>query len=249
MKLAFDNFIFVVFLIFATVVNAQKQDAELWTTIEFDAKILKKTELSIETSMRRWNNYAALKSGYQQIGIQYKLTEFADISGGYRLLIGNEIDKGNSLRHRFFIATSLKKSSKRWEIEYKIQYQNDYVKYYSGETGKTGRKHSRHKISVEYDIKNVPIDLFVNYEIFYNHTYYREVGFDEYRYTGGIRYKINKRNRLSVFFRLSEERGSKIPENTYILGISYKKSFGKLFKKIESPKINENESEIINNDF
>ncbi len=76
------------------------------------------------------------------------------------------------------------------------------------------------RLTVTYDIKGYPIDLFatVDYGCGQNYTV------NKWKFIGGYDYKINKRNKLTLFYRYNTESDDD-EEGGHLVGLGYKFEF------------------------
>lgn len=76
----------------------------------------------------------------------------------------------------------------------------------------------RTRLAVSYDIKKCPFEPFAEIEVYNNLD--NEMEFDKVRYTLGTEYKINKKNKLKVFYRYQDY--ADIDEvSGHVLGLGY----------------------------
>ena len=75
----------------------------------------------------------------------------------------------------------------------------------------------RSKLTIEYDIKHVPIDPFVSvdYGVGLNYTAAK------WKYTVGFDWKVNKKHKFTLFYRFQHEKDDDEP-NGHLLGFGYK---------------------------
>ena len=78
----------------------------------------------------------------------------------------------------------------------------------------------RSKLSASYDVKGFPVDVFasVDYGCGINYTA------NKWKFTVGYDYKINKENKLSLFYRYNTENDDD-EANGHLIGLSYKIDF------------------------
>ena len=78
----------------------------------------------------------------------------------------------------------------------------------------------RSKLSASYDIKGFPIDLFASIEYGCGLNYKA----NKWKFTGGYDYKINKNNKLSLYYRYNTE-DDEDEVNGHLVGLGYKIDF------------------------
>lgn len=78
----------------------------------------------------------------------------------------------------------------------------------------------RSRLSVSYDIKGFPIDIFASVEYGCGLNYRA----NKWKFTGGYDYKINKKNKLSLYYRYNTENDDD-EMNGHLVGIGYKIDF------------------------
>lgn len=78
----------------------------------------------------------------------------------------------------------------------------------------------RSKLSAAYDIKNFPIDIFASVEYGCGLNYTK----NKWKYTAGYDYKIDKSNKISMYYRYNREN-DEFDTNGHIIGLGYKFKF------------------------
>lgn len=76
------------------------------------------------------------------------------------------------------------------------------------------------KLTVGYDIKGIPIDLFASVDYGCGLTH----NANKWKFSGGYDYKINKYNKLTLFYRFSTD-GDDGEANGHLVGLGYKFDF------------------------
>lgn len=131
------------------------------------------------------------------------------------------------------------KPSKRWQVEWKETLQwshyettdsvertrwryNDDDELYLKSTqmkvyGKKDRWVLRSKLTLTYDIKGLPIDPFVSADYGCGLNY----SADKWRLSAGIDYKLNKKHRLTLFYRYTTEN-SEDETDGHLVGVGYR---------------------------
>ena len=80
---------------------------------------------------------------------------------------------------------------------------------------------NRHKASLQYDIKGIPLIPEIEAEIFIPFSKQDALMIDEYRLWAGLAYALNKKNEISLKFGIQQEVNVADPWRAYILGIGY----------------------------
>lgn len=154
----------------------------------------------------------------------------------------NETDSYWRNRHRTNVGLSLNYTpNKRWSFGLKeiVQYShfckvdsigrnkwrfNDDDELYSRpdptSKGHKDRTVLRSRISAAYDIKGFPIDIVAAIEYGYGLNYKA----NKWKFMGGYDYKINKNNKLTVFYRYTTEDDDD-EVNGHMVGLGYKVDF------------------------
>ena len=78
----------------------------------------------------------------------------------------------------------------------------------------------RSKLTVSYDIKGFPIDIFASADYGCGLNYHA----NKWRFSGGYDYKINKTNKLTMFYRFTTHDDEDEP-NGHLVGLGYKFDF------------------------
>ena len=154
----------------------------------------------------------------------------------------NETDRYWRNRHRTNIGLSLSYApNKRWSFSLKeiVQYSHfckvdsigrkkwrfndDDELYFKLDPTSKGHKNQtilRSRLSASYDIKGFPIDLVASIEYGCGLNYKA----NKWKFIGGYDYKINKTNKLSVFYRYTTEDDDD-EVNGHLVGLGYKVDF------------------------
>ncbi len=78
-----------------------------------------------------------------------------------------------------------------------------------------GKHLLRSRFQVSYKIKNSPITPFANVELF------NAMDLEKVRYNVGADWKINKKNEITMFYRLQKVHGDESEENIHLIGLKY----------------------------
>ena len=202
-------------------VCSQTKDAGLWTGIKINYDITTKLGFSFEEEVRLFDNFSKLDKYYSELGLSFEVNEFIEIGAYYRFASIKNPDVNYSHYHRFHSEIILNSDLKRYNFSFRSRFQTKYTDPYVSDNGKIPRDYLRNKISVSYNIRKSPITPFACYEIFYqlNNQYGNVI--DKSWFTLGMKYRFKNRDRISVFYRLSQEYNVADPLNLNIIGIGY----------------------------
>lgn len=213
----------------------------LWTSADVKKSFGKHWGLGAEVEYRTHDGFDGTDRITFALQGDYKFS-FLKIDAGYKYILGHTLDettrKGNIIpsywinRHRAYLSVSGKLKLGRFGLSLRERYQfthrigkwvpkfaSDGVTSKSDEWISSKDKHTlRSRLFCEYSIKKSRFTPFVSVEVYDNLSSGFEV--EKCRYTVGSEYKINKRNRLELFYRFIQgvEAGE---ENTNVIGVGY----------------------------
>jgi len=219
----------------------------LWTSIEAEKKLDERFSVVGEAELRFRNNLRKADRWSVAGGLEYKLSEWLKVDAGYKFISSYKAaetkmkDNGvdflkrtasyRDSRHRLYasVVGSLDAGRfgfslrERWEYTRTCAANVDSYDYDENrwETRvKDGKaKHTlRSRLQMEYYIPSCEITPYANVEI-----YSVKGGTDKLRYTVGADWKMNRKNRFSLFYRYIDEKGDDL--NEHIVGVGYNYRF------------------------
>lgn len=104
--------------------------------------------------------------------------------------------------------------------EYEGYYAEPINEVYTKELKAKDRLVLRSTVSASYNIKHFPVDIFASAEYGCGLNYSK----NKWKFTGGYDYKINKNNKISVFYRYNKEN-DEYDTDGHIVGLGYKIDF------------------------
>ncbi len=217
----FRIYLLVLALVFTFSGFSQSQPST-WVELEFSKKIIQNLKVEFNPELRMFGGFE-MDSYILEGGLSYKLHKYLTLAGYYRF----ENEYNYREKRQIYewepasrIAFDAKSGFelKRFDFQFRLRYTNG-----SDFDDTTDDKASffRYRAKVDYDIKNSKLIPFASVEAFHD-LIAKDV--DKMRYTGGLAYPINKKNELSLFYRLQDysETGK---ESMNILGIGYSLKF------------------------
>jgi len=212
----------LVLALFFTFSGFAQSQPSTWVELEFSKKIIQNLKVEFNPELRMFGGFE-MDSYILEGGLSYKLHKYLTLAGYYRFeneynyREKREIYEWEPASRIAFDAKS-GFELKRFDFQFRLRYTNG-----SDFDDTTDDKASffRYRAKVDYDVKNSKLIPFASVEAFHD-LIAKEV--DKMRYTGGLAYPINKKNELSLFYRLQDysETGK---ESMNILGIGYSLKF------------------------
>lgn len=214
---------------------------ELWTSASFKTSFGSHWGAGAEVEYRTHNHLKSSERATIGVDAEYK-HQFFKIDAGYKYMHGQSLEettrKGNIIppywigRHRIFTSVTGKLKLGRFGLSLRERYQFTHrlgkwvPKYASdGVTTKDDEwinpkdKHTlRSRLECEYNIRKSKFTPFVSAELYDN----LSDGFavEKVRYTLGTEYKINRHNRVEIFYRFIHETETGT-DNINVIGIGY----------------------------
>jgi len=216
-------------LLFITSAYAQDNPAT-WIELGFSKKIIKNLKVEFNPELRLRGDYQ-VDTYIIEGGLSYRLHKYLTLASYYRYENAYDYKKSTgaykdqvSLNRIAFDAKS-GFDLKRFDFQFRLRYtQGLYTNNDASEF--------RYRAKLAYNIKGLKLLPFASVELFHDQSVLdldREnisgglKSIDKIRYTGGFSYEINKKNEVTLFYRLQDNRAKK--ESVNILGIGYSLDF------------------------
>ncbi len=222
MKAKFKIVLLLLFIqLFINALTAQNNDFEIWSGIGVKKKISDRISAVFTEEVRFNDNATSVDKFFSDIGILYKLTYKLKIGTYYRFIKTRELNANYHNQHRYYFDLIYTERKNRLKISNRLRFQSKYNNIYGDATGFVPSNYFRNKISAEYDIKNSKITPNLSVELYYKTTGKNKNQFNKVRFTGGLEYKLSKKSRVGVFYRIQNSFNVKYPLTSYILGTGY----------------------------
>lgn len=222
--------------------TAVAQAQSLWTSAEFKTGITKKLGASIEAEYRTFDSFDGSERWAGTVAVDYKIIKHLKVDTGYSLIYRYtdvRITKKNNVvgdywlpRHRVFVSAIGSIDAGRFSFSLRERYQythsgDKYVpKYdvddeaYTTEYISAKNKHIiRSRLKVDYDIRKCPLTPYVSAEVYNDLS--DGLAYNKTRFSIGSDIKINKKNRLNVFYRYVDRKDEDEGDARHIIGIGY----------------------------
>lgn len=218
------------FLLFVSFSGYSQDKPALWTELGFTKGIVKNLKFEFNPELRLLGDYK-MDSYILEGGLSYKAFKYLTVAGYYRF--EEEWDykkksgayKGKNSYNR--VAFDLKSGFDflRFSLQGRVRYAREL------DAGSNATE-LRYRAKVDYNIKGIKLNPFISVELFNDKsvTDLEKEGIsgglkdiNKIRYTGGLAYSINKKNEVSAFYRLQDNRVK--DETTNIIGLSFGHDF------------------------
>jgi len=210
---------FVIMLLNITAV-AQNRDAGLWTSVSFEAKLIKKLTGSISQEVRFNENMTEMGTSYSDAGIEYKVNKNFNFSVNYRFVQKRRTDDSYSYRHRVYIDLKYGKKIKPFQIQLRTRLQDQYSDIGRAADGGVAGYYLRNRLSLKWDTKKVYVP-YISIEVFSPLNFPRYAMFDNIRSSAGVEFELSKHHKLDLFYMIQKELNVSLPRTDFILGAGY----------------------------
>lgn len=216
---------FTIFFFFFIYSSAQINDAQLWTEIGVVKKINKKFKIELQQSIRLKQNIRQLDKHFTDFGVKYSLNKKIQFGTSYRLEEEKREEGYFSIRHRVSVDASYKQKIKKFSLSLRTRFQSKFADFHSSQEGFIPENHIRVRLKTSYKISNFPVTPSFSGEIYYATKGLSKKQIDKYRLTLGGKYKINKRNTVSLNYRFQKQINITEALSLYIIMLAYEYDF------------------------
>ncbi|MHC1778358.1 MAG: DUF2490 domain-containing protein [Lentimicrobium sp.] len=207
-------------LLFCSVSFGQMNDAGLWTSLTFEAKLIKKLSASFSQEYRFNENVTELGTWISEAGLEYKLNKYIKASLNYRYTMKRMKNNLYSPRQRFFIDIKAEKEIKPLIFQFRTRFQEEYADVSrSPEWGFAGF-YSRNKFTFKLDLDK-KWEPYTSLELFSPIGHDQPYIFDDFRCVAGVEFKLSKHHKLDLYYMIQRELYVNIPVTDFITGIGY----------------------------
>lgn len=209
-----------VILLFGSPLKGQVKDAGLWTTISFEAKLIKKTSLNISQEFRFNENITELGTAYTDAGLSYKLNKHFQIAASYRFTQKRTSENYYSFRHRIYIDLKYEKKIKPFQVQFRSRFQDQYADKGRASDGGVPEFYLRNKLGLKWDL-NKPYTPYISVELFSPLNYPRDNAFDNIRTSAGLDYSFSKHHKIDIYYLIQKEVNVNKPKTDFVFGLGY----------------------------
>jgi hypothetical protein len=211
--------LFLSLFIIVTNCFSQETDFQSWVNVELKGEIFKKVDFSISPEVRIQDNSTRVKTMICEIELSVPLYKYFRIGGIYRPELdvsGEYASRGN----RFCLYGQVDYKIKRFRINYRAIYQQEYKDFNRSENGHIPLIQHRQKIGIKYNIKNSKITPSASAEMFFTLRPYEKEGQKKLRISVGADYSINKKLSCYIGYKFQREYMVNNPETAHVFNLS-----------------------------
>ncbi len=202
---------------------AQHSDMRLWAGASVRYTVNKKLRLTLEEEVRLRENAGRIDKLNTEFTAGYRLGNLFEAGLLYRLIADYKPEGYFGLRHRISLIAGLEKNLSGWECSVKGSFQQTFGNINRSEGWNVPERYLRAEAEVAHEVISKKTKPFVNLEMLCRLPAGKPCFIDEYRVTAGIQFRIDKRNRIDVFYRLQQELQVADPLTGHIIGIRYRR--------------------------
>jgi hypothetical protein len=208
-------------LVFSQSVKSQHQDARFWTSLSIRYDVAKKWRITLEEETRFYENMSRFDKLNSELTVKYQISKPLDVGFFYRLITNNNSRREIELNNRLGIFMQAKKKYYNWEGSLKTLYQKTYFGFRNSEDWYLPENYIRAEVGISRELKNKKTEPYTNIEFWYRMPSVGQSFVDQYRYTVGVKHKLNKHNRVDFYYRLQQDLQLSDPLTAHIFGVGY----------------------------
>jgi hypothetical protein len=218
--MGYTKFSIIIGFIFAFInVYPQETDFQTWYNADIKAEFFKKLDVVVSPEIRTFDNSSRIATMLCEIDFSIPITKYFRIGGIYRPEVDISGDYA-SKRNRFCIYGEAQYKLKRFRLNYRGIYQQEYKDYNNSESGHIPIIQHRQKIGLKYNIKNSKITPSASVEMFFNLRPIEDKGQNKLRASIGLEYPINKKLSCAISYKFQREYYVKNPQTAHIISLS-----------------------------
>lgn len=212
--------IIALIILFHTTVYCQVKDAGLWTSLAFEAKLVKKLSLSVSQEYRFNENVTEPDTWISEAGLEYKLNKFFKASVNYRYTLKRKTNNLYSPRQRIFVDIKAERKIKPVIFQFRTRFQEEYADIDRAPDGGFAGFYSRNKFSFKFDLDK-KWEPYISLELFSPLRRNQPFLFDDIRAAAGIEFALSKHHKLDIYYMIQRELNVNNPVIDFIGGIGY----------------------------
>ena len=216
----FSLLIFEYPVFLASHINAQQNDFQCWPSVVVSAEVLKNLKLQFEEEARFHENITRIYKQINDIGLSYRINKYIKTAIVYRIEADWKNADTYAWRRGIYADLSLSHEAGRFSFGYRARIATAKVEINEKQPLFMGFR-NRHKLSIEYNIKNSRFTPLVEGEIFLNLGDNDTNGVSAYRAWIGVNYDFNKLHEVGLKYGIDQELNIPDPLRAFIIAFHY----------------------------
>lgn len=200
----------ILFLLYFYVVQAKTEKFGTWIEVDITKIFLKDFEFSFIPELRLQDNFTVDEYIFEG-KLSYEPFKFLGFAAAYRHDTNVKKNEDEVSQSMVFDITG-KTKYKRLNGSLRARFTNDI----DGDEVEKSSYYFRPRAKIAYNIKNIKIEPYVSYEVFYS---FREKEVYKGRFDVGFNRKFNKIHEAGLYYRLNDYYTGQ--SSIHILGINY----------------------------
>jgi len=212
----------IILLVLNGTAYGQYQDARLWVSLSIRYDPGKKWKIALEEEARFFENISRLDKLNTELDLNYQISKLLDGGVLYRFISNTNSGPDFEFNHRIGAYLGVQKKYAGWAVTFKTAFQKTYPQFRRSDEWYLPENYVRAFAEVSRELKNRKSEPYTNIEFWYRIPAGEQAFVDQYRYTIGIKHKLNKSSRLDFYYRIQHEMQVKDPLTAHILGVGYR---------------------------
>ena len=201
--------------------QGQENDFGLWADFELEKKLNKRFDLGAELGYRLENNLTQRDETYAGLALSYSKKRFG-ISAGYRFTNEFSIKRTYDLAHRLMAQAMYKPKINRFTLNYRARFQIQYSAVNSTPNGHLPVSYIRNRLKLSYNVKGIPLEPSLSYEVFTRTNWYLPVRNEKQRFLAALSYKIFDNHEVTISVLKQTYHFNEEPKSLAVIGVGYK---------------------------
>jgi hypothetical protein len=139
--------------------HAQQSDFQFWPQVLIGYNLSDRFKLSLEEEVRFRENVSQVKKELTDLGITYKINKALKIGVTYRLELTFKNPDESAWRSGLYSDIMFRQKIRRFQFDYRLRFQSPRIESVSEVSSLDQWLINRHKASLQYNIKGIPLSL------------------------------------------------------------------------------------------
>lgn len=214
-------FIVAMVVFFPLLLHSQQNDFQLWFSNKANVSVFRNVKVHFEQELRLQENASQFGRQLNDLGLSYKINKHFKAGVFYRIEADWKNSDNYTWRNGLYGDVSATAEIRRFTLGYRLRVQSLKTAIRNGEESMFSGFRHRHKVTIEYNIKGIPLTPFIENEVFFNYTAAQGALLNGNRTWAGCDYKIKKRHTITLKYGIDKEWNVPNPLTSYIINLGY----------------------------